>query len=141
MIEFFVYKIRIRFIIDEYLLCFGIKFVQWYQNLIFFFPPVQYMAYQIPSYIFLIQEYSKHILSGDNEAHKESTIQLLCLCVDTFLRALSPFMPYLSEELYQRMPVKDKAVSVCVARYPDTTKVRSSTDHHKSGYMYILQGS
>lgn len=40
MIEFFVNKIRIRFIIDEYLLCFGIKFVQWYQNLIFFFPPL-----------------------------------------------------------------------------------------------------
>eukprot|EP00105_Crassostrea_gigas_P020597 XP_011439421.1 PREDICTED: valine--tRNA ligase [Crassostrea gigas] len=67
-------------------------------------------------------EYSKHILSGDNEAHKESTIQLLCLCVDTFLRALSPFMPYLSEELYQRLLVKDKAVSICVARYPDTTQ-------------------
>ncbi|XP_052721885.1 valine--tRNA ligase-like isoform X2 [Crassostrea angulata] len=67
-------------------------------------------------------EYSKHILSGDNEAHKESTIQLLCLCMDTFLRALSPFMPYLSEELYQRLLVKDKAVSICVARYPDTTQ-------------------
>lgn len=106
----------------------ALEFVQRYQNLIFFYSPysIYFLLDTQLRYLFLIQEYSKNILSGDNEAHKESTIQLLCLCVDTFLRALSPFMPYLSEELYQRMPVKDKAVSVCVAHYPDTTQVRSS---------------
>ncbi|XP_055956479.1 valine--tRNA ligase [Patella vulgata] len=45
--------------------------------------------------------------------------QILFTCVETFLRALSPFMPFITEELYQRLPEKgDKSVSVCIAPYP-----------------------
>ncbi|XP_062585889.1 valine--tRNA ligase-like [Saccostrea cucullata] len=68
-------------------------------------------------------EYSKSILNGEDADRKEATKQILCLCVDVFLRGLSPFMPYLSEELYQRLPIVDKAVSVCVAKYPDPADV------------------
>ncbi|XP_078325870.1 valine--tRNA ligase-like isoform X2 [Crassostrea virginica] len=67
-------------------------------------------------------EYSKPMLNGDSEEDRERTRQLLCLCVDVFLRALSPFMPYLSEELYQRLPITQKAVSVVVATYPEPTE-------------------
>ncbi|XP_061183849.1 valine--tRNA ligase-like [Saccostrea echinata] len=68
-------------------------------------------------------EYSKSILNGENSNRKEATKQILCVCVDVFIRGLSPFMPYLSEELYQRLPIVDKAVSVCVAKYPDPADV------------------
>ena len=67
------------------------------------------------------------MLNGDREEDKERTRQLLCLCVDVFLRALSPFMPYLSEELYQRLPITQKAVSVSVATYPESTEVKFYT--------------
>ena len=45
---------------------------------------------------------------------------LLYLSLDTILRALSPFMPFLSEELYQRLHVADQnsPESVCIASYP-----------------------
>ncbi|XP_041368565.1 valine--tRNA ligase-like [Gigantopelta aegis] len=46
--------------------------------------------------------------------------QVLYTCTESFLRALSPFMPYLTEELYQRLPAKGDnwPVSVCVSSYP-----------------------
>lgn len=67
------------------------------------------------------------MLNGDSEEDRERTRQLLCLCVDVFLRALSPFMPYLSEELYQRLPITQKAISVVVATYPEPTEVKLYT--------------
>jgi valyl-tRNA synthetase len=41
-------------------------------------------------------------------------------CVDQALRLIHPFMPYLSEELWQRLPRhhSESAPSICVARYP-----------------------
>ncbi|XP_048778510.2 valine--tRNA ligase-like isoform X2 [Ostrea edulis] len=68
-------------------------------------------------------EYSKPIMNSESVEKREATLQILCLCVDTFLRALSPFMPYLSEELFQRLPIVDKEVSVCVAKYPETDDI------------------
>ena len=42
-------------------------------------------------------------------------------CLDNALRLLSPFMPYLTEELWQRLPRRpaEAAPSICVAAYPE----------------------
>ena len=42
-------------------------------------------------------------------------------CLDTALRLLSPFMPFLSEELFQRLPRRqgDAFPSVTVAPFPE----------------------
>lgn len=42
--------------------------------------------------------------------------------MDTGLRLLSPFMPFITEELYQRLPHSDitRYPSICVAPYPET---------------------
>ncbi|KAK3087824.1 hypothetical protein FSP39_011139, partial [Pinctada imbricata] len=69
-------------------------------------------------------EYSKTVLRKDNEESK-TTQQVLYTCMDNFLRALSPFMPYLSEELYQRLPHITDHPSVCVAPYPQTSQLPS----------------
>uniref|UniRef100_A0A915E2S2 valine--tRNA ligase n=1 Tax=Ditylenchus dipsaci TaxID=166011 RepID=A0A915E2S2_9BILA len=47
--------------------------------------------------------------------------QILYLCVETFLRLISPFMPFLSEELWQRLVKRasEKSTSICVASYPE----------------------
>jgi valyl-tRNA synthetase len=34
------------------------------------------------------------------------------------LSLLHPFMPFLTEELWQNLPVKDKVESICISRYP-----------------------
>lgn len=52
----------------------------------------------------------------------------LYTCLDAGLRLLSPLMPFLTEELYQRLPRRssEKFPSVTVAPYPETTEVRTT---------------
>ena len=49
------------------------------------------------------------------------------MCVDVGLRCLSPFMPFLTEELYQRVPgvISDEITSICTAQYPTPLQVVS----------------
>ncbi|CAC5357040.1 VARS [Mytilus coruscus] len=53
------------------------------------------------------------------------TKRTLYTCVDTFLRAASPFMPFLTEELYQRLHIcnDNRAESVCIASYPNAGEI------------------
>ncbi|RUS79192.1 hypothetical protein EGW08_013050, partial [Elysia chlorotica] len=56
----------------------------------------------------------------EDRSHRVAVCHILHLCTDTFLRAAAPFMPFLCEELYQRLPAgkQQKAPSICVAPYP-----------------------
>lgn len=55
----------------------------------------------------------------------------LAVCLDTALRCLTPFMPFLSEELYQRLHSKlnankielPRSVSILIAHYPENEEV------------------
>ncbi|KAF7235606.1 Valine--tRNA ligase, mitochondrial [Varanus komodoensis] len=64
----------------------------------------------------------KPILRSGDPARLLSTRHTLHSCVDLALRLLSPFMPFLSEELWQRLPkISSQAPpSICVARCPNT---------------------
>jgi valyl-tRNA synthetase len=61
--------------------------------------------------------------------------------METGLRLLSPFMPFLSEELWQRLPtLKDfqRAPSICVAPYPSGTTYKlfeSETNDREVAFM------
>ncbi|KAA0194741.1 hypothetical protein HAZT_HAZT000292 [Hyalella azteca] len=69
-------------------------------------------------------------LYGQPCADRDAAQQVLWTCLHTGLRLISPFMPFLSEELFQRLPVPPGAVqpeSICVAPYPDTEDVRASS--------------
>ncbi|XKL60308.1 hypothetical protein PGB90_001324 [Kerria lacca] len=46
--------------------------------------------------------------------------QTLIYVLDCGLRLLSPFMPYITEELYQRLPIYKPFLSICVASYPES---------------------
>uniref|UniRef100_A0A3P9PD96 Valine--tRNA ligase n=1 Tax=Poecilia reticulata TaxID=8081 RepID=A0A3P9PD96_POERE len=51
--------------------------------------------------------------------------QTLYTCLDVGLRLLSPLMPFVTEELYQRLPRRKPQTdppSICVTSYPDTTE-------------------
>lgn len=66
------------------------------------------------------QESVKPVLSSGDQFQILQTCQTLLTCTDLGLRLLSPFMPYLTEELWQRLPKPDTGSfpSVCVASYP-----------------------
>uniref|UniRef100_A0A8R1XQ43 valine--tRNA ligase n=1 Tax=Onchocerca volvulus TaxID=6282 RepID=A0A8R1XQ43_ONCVO len=60
---------------------------------------------------------------GENSNGAEVARKVLFECVETGLRLLSPFMPFITEELWQRLPPcasKEQPESLCVAPYPET---------------------
>lgn len=60
----------------------------------------------------------KPIFQNGTDAEKLAARQTLFTCLDNGLRLLSPFMPFISEELYQRLPRVAGPPSICVAPYP-----------------------
>ncbi len=92
--------------------------------------------------VIFCQEYSKLHLSQEAESRRKTVIRtVLFMCVDTGLRCLSPFMPFLTEELYQRLPgtVSDSVPSICVAPYPKVSQVVASFRHQKELFFLVLQ--
>ncbi|XP_022901462.2 valine--tRNA ligase [Onthophagus taurus] len=68
-------------------------------------------------------EYLKPIFATGNETEIKVAQITLYRALDVCLRLLSPFMPFITEELYQRLPHsierKSKIPSICVAPYPN----------------------
>jgi len=60
------------------------------------------------TYADIILEESKEILSKGTEAEKESRKQFLLNTLETMIRALHPFIPFVTEEIWSYLPVKDK---------------------------------
>lgn len=57
--------------------------------------------------------------------------QTLYTCLEAGLRLLSPLMPFVTEELYQRLPRRrpqSDPPSICVTPYPDAEEVRPVTE-------------
>lgn len=62
----------------------------------------------------------KPILQGTDEELKQQTLNTLLKCLETGLRLLHPMMPYLSEELYQKIPdFQNKFCSLPISKYPE----------------------
>jgi len=61
-------------------------------------------------------------MKGDDEDAKKAALNTLYICLDYALKLLHPTMPYLTEELYQRLPHKTgtAADSICIAPFPET---------------------
>lgn len=73
-----------------------------------------YIEYLKPSF------YSEKQTEQQKIEYKNSC-EILYTCLDVGLRLISPFMPFISEELYQRLPrrqPKTDAPSICVTWYP-----------------------
>ncbi|KAK8381478.1 hypothetical protein O3P69_018508 [Scylla paramamosain] len=64
-------------------------------------------------------ESMKAVLRDGTEAERDAALQTLWTCIDTGLRLVAPFMPYLAEELYQRLPRQHgRQQSVMQCSYP-----------------------
>ena len=64
-----------------------------------------------------ILEESKPILAGTDEDARQSRATLLLLLLTRILKLLHPFMPFITEEIYQSIPTKD-AEYLMVAKWP-----------------------
>lgn len=66
-------------------------------------------------------ENSKSIISEGTTEEARSAIDTLYTTLETGLRLLAPFMPFLTEELWQRLPRRpgDDTISITIAHYPE----------------------
>ncbi|MCJ1272728.1 hypothetical protein MMC21_000515 [Puttea exsequens] len=66
-------------------------------------------------------ENSKAIIQDGNSSERESAKQTLYTALDAGLTLIHPFMPFLTEELWQRLPRRphDPTPSICKAAYPE----------------------
>jgi valyl-tRNA synthetase len=65
----------------------------------------------------IILEESKNIFNTGKEEEKKSRKQFLLKTLDETLRALHPFMPFLTEEIWQYMPIENKKL-LMVEKWP-----------------------
>jgi valyl-tRNA synthetase len=63
-------------------------------------------------------ELSKASLEGEDEEAKRSTRAVLVFCLDQILRLLHPFMPFITEEIWQSLPITRPTDSISIAGYP-----------------------
>lgn len=64
----------------------------------------------------------------DSASQRQALVcrQTLYTCLEVGLRLLSPVMPFVTEELYQRLPRRRPQTdppSICITSYPDTEEV------------------
>jgi len=76
-------------------------------------------------------ELSKPVLFGEDETAKENKKKMLLFMLDQIVRLLHPFMPYITEEIWQAMPDTDGPL--VLASYPKPlTNVHISEDATKA---------
>lgn len=73
-------------------------------------------------------EYSKAVVQTGSPSDVANVKEILYTCLETGLRLLSPFMPFVTEELYQRLPRRLNEhihpPSIMVAPYPLTSQYK-----------------
>ena len=74
-------------------------------------------------------EMAKPHLYGDDAAAKKTTQSVLCYVLDQTLRLLHPFMPFITEEIWQHLPHKGESITVAAwptvneqHHYPESVK-------------------
>lgn len=63
-------------------------------------------------------EFSKPVLYSDKSDSKEATQKVLCHALDRIVRLLHPFTPFITEEIYQKLPFHGEAC--IIDEYPTT---------------------
>ena len=62
----------------------------------------------------------KPVMRGDDEGKKAAALNTLYITLDAALKLLHPIMPYVTEELFQRLPhiAESTPESICIADFP-----------------------
>ncbi len=79
-------------------------------------------------------EMAKLPLYSDDEAAKKTTRSILAYVLDNTMRLLHPFMPFITEEIWQNLPHQGE--SITVAKWPEVSP--ELTDHDAAAEMKLL---
>ncbi|MEA4927953.1 MAG: valine--tRNA ligase [Candidatus Limiplasma sp.] len=84
-------------------------------------------------------ELSKGRLTGEDEAQKRNVRAVLALVLESLLKLLHPFMPYLTEEVYQHLP--DAQGMLILAHWPEVEPAYAfeADEHRMEGLMEIIR--
>ena len=75
-------------------------------------------------------ELAKARLSGDDEKGADTARKVLVYVLDGILRLLHPYMPFITEEIYQSIP--HACESIMIADYPNTSDALSFPDEERN---------
>ncbi|TNF56450.1 valine--tRNA ligase, partial [bacterium] len=64
-------------------------------------------------------EMIKPVLYGDNEVSQKTSISTLVHVFEVALSLLHPFMPFITEEIWQQLPCNKDVESICIRKFPD----------------------
>ena len=79
-------------------------------------------------------ESSKEILNGKNEKKRLQLCSALVYVLDGMMRLISPFMPFISEEIWQQLPshpLWDRKETLVVSCFPQVKNIPSFESDHK----------
>ncbi len=66
----------------------------------------------------IIEESKKELLSETNTKGKQTTQYMLLEILSASLKLLHPFMPFITEEIYQQLPIKNKKQCLMIEDWP-----------------------
>ena len=86
-------------------------------------------------------EASKVVLQGSDEAAKTATLNTIFIVIDRSLRLFHPMMPYITEELYQRLPHAkgEKAESIYETSYPQELEDFKHDEETEAKFEQIIK--
>ncbi|RYZ40055.1 MAG: valine--tRNA ligase, partial [Myxococcaceae bacterium] len=87
-------------------------------------------------------ELAKGSLYGEDPEAKDTTRAVLVYCLDRILRLMHPFMPFITEEIWQKLPMSRPTESICIAAYPepDTARVDASAEAEMAPVIAAIEG-
>jgi valyl-tRNA synthetase len=87
-------------------------------------------------------EMIKPELYGDNAESKQAALSTLVHVYEVALALLHPFMPFITEEIWQQLPVKKESGSLCIRKYPteDEGLKDSAAEEEMAVVMDVVTG-
>lgn len=84
-------------------------------------------------------ENSKYLILEGTEAEKKSAQDTLYTCLEGALKLIHPFMPFVTEEMWQRLPRRpnDKTTTITLASYPQFDEAASNSEA-ETAYNLVL---
>ena len=84
-------------------------------------------------------EFSKTALNSDDKDLKHKTLDTLVYVLDAIVRLLHPFVPFVTEELYQA--IHGENVSICTALWPEKMDCDENSAKHVDVLLEIIKAS
>lgn len=84
-------------------------------------------------------EMAKLPLYGEDEAAKKTTRSVLAYVLDNTMRLLHPFMPFITEEIWQNLPHKGESITVAAWPTVDETLTSQAQSDNMKLLMDIIR--